>query len=123
MCSLTAFLFYAAAVVGAAIVLIVQFIPLYGQSHVMVYIGVCSLIGSLSVRDHSIILHVVTYIYRWSENIHDRLQTGYERQGAWNSVETHFFWNESIRIPANMGLHCDSSYVRDNTNELSKQGK
>ncbi|AEE82774.1 putative magnesium transporter NIPA [Arabidopsis thaliana] len=44
-----AFLFYAAAVVGAAIVLIVQFIPLYGQSHVMVYIGVCSLIGSLSV--------------------------------------------------------------------------
>jgi hypothetical protein len=59
-----AFLFYAAAVVGAAIVLIVQFIPLYGQSHVMVYIGVCSLIGSLSVRDHSIILHVDTYIYR-----------------------------------------------------------
>jgi len=51
-------------VVGAAIVLIVQFIPLYGQSHVMVYIGVCSLIGSLSVRDHSIILHVDTYIYR-----------------------------------------------------------
>ncbi|CAE6129387.1 unnamed protein product [Arabidopsis arenosa] len=44
-----AFLFYAAAVVGAAVVLIVQFIPLYGQSHVMVYIGVCSLIGSLSV--------------------------------------------------------------------------
>uniref|UniRef100_A0A1J3I9K7 Probable magnesium transporter n=1 Tax=Noccaea caerulescens TaxID=107243 RepID=A0A1J3I9K7_NOCCA len=44
-----AFLLYAAAVVGAAIILIVQFIPLYGQSHVMVYIGVCSLVGSLSV--------------------------------------------------------------------------
>lgn len=45
-----AFLLYAAAVIGAAIILIVQFIPQYGQSHVMVYIGVCSLVGSLSVR-------------------------------------------------------------------------
>lgn len=44
-----AFLLYAAAVVGAAIILIVQFVPQYGQSHVMVYIGVCSLVGSLSV--------------------------------------------------------------------------
>ncbi|XP_010538920.1 PREDICTED: probable magnesium transporter NIPA3 isoform X2 [Tarenaya hassleriana] len=44
-----AFLFYAALVVGAAIVLVVQFIPQYGQTHVMVYIGVCSLVGSLSV--------------------------------------------------------------------------
>jgi lysylphosphatidylglycerol synthetase-like protein (DUF2156 family) len=47
--SCAAFLLYAAAVVGAAIILIVQFVPQYGQSHVMVYIGVCSLVGSLSV--------------------------------------------------------------------------
>jgi len=53
----------------------------------------------------------------------DWLQTGYEREGAWNSVETHIFWNESVRVPANMGLHRDSSFLRDNTNELFKQGK
>lgn len=47
--SSAAFLLYAAAVVGIVIILIVQFIPQYGQSHVMVYIGVCSLVGSLSV--------------------------------------------------------------------------
>ncbi|GLT44334.1 hypothetical protein SLA2020_182390 [Shorea laevis] len=43
------FLFYAALVVTAAFVLIFHFIPQYGQTHIMVYIGVCSLIGSLSV--------------------------------------------------------------------------
>ncbi|KAM6598183.1 hypothetical protein CsatA_008707 [Cannabis sativa] len=44
-----AFLFYAALVVTAALVLVFHFIPLYGQTHIMVYIGVCSLVGSLSV--------------------------------------------------------------------------
>ncbi|KAK7246284.1 hypothetical protein RIF29_41146 [Crotalaria pallida] len=44
-----AFLFYAALIITAAFVLIFHFIPLYGQTHILVYIGVCSLIGSLSV--------------------------------------------------------------------------
>lgn len=45
-----AFLFYAALVITAVFVLIIHFIPQYGQTHIMVYIGVCSLVGSLSVR-------------------------------------------------------------------------
>ncbi|KAK4764361.1 hypothetical protein SAY87_013799 [Trapa incisa] len=44
-----AFLFYAFLVMVAVFVLIVHFVPLYGQTHIMVYIGVCSLVGSLSV--------------------------------------------------------------------------
>ncbi|CAN1305517.1 Probable magnesium transporter NIPA4 [Linum perenne] len=44
-----AFLFYAALVITAVFVLIFQFIPDYGQTHIMVYIGICSLVGSLSV--------------------------------------------------------------------------
>ncbi|XP_072950798.1 probable magnesium transporter NIPA4 isoform X2 [Typha angustifolia] len=44
-----AFLLYAATVVAAVVVLIFHFIPRYGQTHIMVYIGVCSLVGSLSV--------------------------------------------------------------------------
>lgn len=43
------FLFYAASVMAAVFVLIFHFIPKYGQTHIMVYIGVCSLVGSLSV--------------------------------------------------------------------------
>ncbi|XP_050233527.1 probable magnesium transporter NIPA4 [Mercurialis annua] len=44
-----AFLLYAAFVVGAVSIIIVRVIPQYGQTHVMVYISVCSLVGSLSV--------------------------------------------------------------------------
>ncbi|KAL2477568.1 putative magnesium transporter NIPA4 [Forsythia ovata] len=44
-----AFLFYATLVIGVALVLIFQYIPQYGQTHIMFYIGVCSLVGSLSV--------------------------------------------------------------------------
>ena len=51
--SLAAFLLYAALVMAAVFVIIVQFIPEYGQTHVMFYIGVCSLVGSLSVCSHT----------------------------------------------------------------------
>nr|ACF88182.1 unknown [Zea mays] len=44
-----AFLFCAAVVFAAAFVLICHFVPQYGQTHIMVYIGICSLVGSLSV--------------------------------------------------------------------------
>ncbi|XP_022957533.1 probable magnesium transporter NIPA4 isoform X1 [Cucurbita moschata] len=44
-----AFLLYATLVITCAIILIFHFIPQYGQTHIMVYIGVCSLLGSLSV--------------------------------------------------------------------------
>ncbi|KAG8068613.1 hypothetical protein GUJ93_ZPchr0005g16021 [Zizania palustris] len=44
-----AFLLYAGVVLAAAFVLIFYFVPQYGQTHIMVYIGVCSLVGSLSV--------------------------------------------------------------------------
>ncbi|KAK0588580.1 hypothetical protein LWI29_002876 [Acer saccharum] len=44
-----AFLFYAALVMTIAFILIFHVIPEYGQTHIMVYIGVCSLVGSLSV--------------------------------------------------------------------------
>ncbi|XP_048227176.1 probable magnesium transporter NIPA4 isoform X2 [Ricinus communis] len=44
-----AFLLYAAFVIGAVFIIIIRVIPQYGQSHVLVYIAVCSLVGSLSV--------------------------------------------------------------------------
>ncbi|XP_075501875.1 putative magnesium transporter NIPA4 isoform X3 [Primulina tabacum] len=44
-----AFLFYAALVIAVVLILIFQYIPQYGQTHILFYIGVCSLVGSLSV--------------------------------------------------------------------------
>ena len=46
---LAAFLFYAAVVIIAVLILIFHYIPEYGQTHILFYIGVCSLVGSLSV--------------------------------------------------------------------------
>ncbi|KAL2491118.1 putative magnesium transporter NIPA4 [Abeliophyllum distichum] len=44
-----AFLFYAALVITIVLILIFHYVPQYGQTHIMFYIGVCSLVGSLSV--------------------------------------------------------------------------
>ncbi|KAL3625654.1 hypothetical protein CASFOL_030508 [Castilleja foliolosa] len=44
-----AFLFYGALVIAIVLILIFHYIPQYGQTHILFYIGVCSLVGSLSV--------------------------------------------------------------------------
>nr|XP_016447628.1 PREDICTED: probable magnesium transporter NIPA2 [Nicotiana tabacum] len=43
------FLAYAFTVMILVLILIVRFVPRYGQSHLVVYIGICSLAGSLTV--------------------------------------------------------------------------
>lgn len=43
------FLVYATLIIAAAIIIIVKYVPQYGQTYIIVYVGVCSLIGSLSV--------------------------------------------------------------------------
>ncbi|KAH7520959.1 hypothetical protein FEM48_Zijuj08G0201000 [Ziziphus jujuba var. spinosa] len=44
-----AFLLYTASAVAVALVLILYCAPRYGQTNIMVYIGICSVIGSLTV--------------------------------------------------------------------------
>lgn len=44
-----AFLIYVAASLSIVVVLILHLEPRYGQSNVLVYLGICSLIGSLTV--------------------------------------------------------------------------
>ena len=44
-----AFMCYVGVVLAIVALLVFKFVPLYGQTHVMVYIGVCSLVGSISV--------------------------------------------------------------------------
>ncbi|XP_070028246.1 probable magnesium transporter NIPA3 isoform X3 [Nicotiana sylvestris] len=44
-----AFLLYATLVIVAVVIIIVQYIPKYGQTHIIAYIGVCSLVGSIGV--------------------------------------------------------------------------
>ncbi|CAI9287210.1 unnamed protein product [Lactuca saligna] len=44
-----AFVLYGVLVLVAVFILVLYYIPLYGHTHVLCYIGVCSLVGSLSV--------------------------------------------------------------------------
>ncbi|KAL2477076.1 putative magnesium transporter NIPA6 [Forsythia ovata] len=44
-----AFLIYVAATVSIVLALILHFEPLYGQTNVLVYLGICSLMGALTV--------------------------------------------------------------------------
>lgn len=44
-----AFLLYATLVALAVFVIIVHYVPQYGQTHIIAYIGVCSLVGSVGV--------------------------------------------------------------------------
>ncbi|KAK4401432.1 putative magnesium transporter NIPA6 [Sesamum angolense] len=44
-----AFLIYVAATLSMVLVLIVHFQPLYGQTNVLVYLGICSLMGAITV--------------------------------------------------------------------------
>lgn len=44
-----AFLFYVMATISVVLALIIHFEPHYGQTNMLVYLGICSLVGSLTV--------------------------------------------------------------------------
>ncbi|KAJ4963111.1 hypothetical protein NE237_023050 [Protea cynaroides] len=44
-----AFLFYSAATISIVLALVLHFEPRYGQTNILVYLGICSLMGSLTV--------------------------------------------------------------------------
>ncbi|KAL6513181.1 hypothetical protein OROGR_020667 [Orobanche gracilis] len=46
-----AFVCYAVLVIAIVLILIFYYVPQYGQTHIWFYIGVCSLVGSLSALD------------------------------------------------------------------------
>ncbi|XP_050107725.1 probable magnesium transporter NIPA6 isoform X2 [Malus sylvestris] len=45
----TAFLIYVAVTISLVLVLVLHFEPQYGQTNILVYLGICSLMGSLTV--------------------------------------------------------------------------
>jgi len=44
-----AFLLYTASAIAVSLLLILYFEPRHGQTNIMVYVGICSIIGSLTV--------------------------------------------------------------------------
>ncbi|KAL0365020.1 UNVERIFIED_CONTAM: putative magnesium transporter NIPA4 [Sesamum angustifolium] len=80
-----AFLLYAALVIAVVFILIFHYIPQYGQTHILFYIGVCSLVGSLSQLSKC-------------EIIRDVL-AGYECQGTRNCIEANIVRTNQLIYP------------------------
>lgn len=124
-----AFLFYAALVITAVFILIFHFIPQYGQTHIMVYIGVCSLVGSLSVCLYTFLVTMTSMEFFFLKLLpYDTLSciccapTGHECQSTWNCVEANINGDESANISPNVVLYYSCRYLCDYPDELSKQG-
>nr|GMD74186.1 probable magnesium transporter NIPA4 [Ipomoea batatas] len=89
------FLLYGTMVVAAVVIIIVYFLPKYGQTHIIAYVGVCSLVGSIGVRN--------------------------ECQSIGHSTEVNVRGDKSVSISSDMGLRSNCSYVLADTSELLKQ--
>uniref|UniRef100_A0A7C8YRC2 Probable magnesium transporter n=1 Tax=Opuntia streptacantha TaxID=393608 RepID=A0A7C8YRC2_OPUST len=94
-----AFMIYAAASLSAVAALVLHFDPRYGQSNLLVYLGICSLMGSLTV----IIL-------------------GCKYKGYWNCFKANFGRNKSTYLPTDLVFHDRWSSMCYYTIELPEQG-
>lgn len=69
-CYISAFLLYVGSVVVVVFVLVFHFAPRYGHSNVLIFTGICSLMGSLSVFSLHCLYFLVTWMSRYSLNSH-----------------------------------------------------
>lgn len=118
------FLFYASLVITAVLILIFHYVPQYGQTHIMCYIGICSLIGSLSVCiDNSTVLELFLARAFSDFQLGCLFLTGHECQSTRDSHKVNIVWNESATISPDLGLYFGCPDLRAYSNELLKYGK
>lgn len=106
-------------------ILIFRYIPQYGQTHILFYIGVCSLVGSLSVRLLSSVLCWKELFFNTSlqhTSVNRFNVTGHECQSTWNCFEANTLRNESTNISTDMVLYVGGGCLCYYPNELFKQG-
>lgn len=138
---MAAFLLYTTLVVAAVFIIIIHYIPKYGQTHIIAYIGVCSLTGSIAVscricvcqkRKRSLLFVIWTryffflaYFLIYISVLKDMkfIYIGHVCQSTWNSIEVNFLWNKSTFISSNMGIWCNCYNLCANPIELLEHGK
>lgn len=118
-----AFLFYAAVVIIAIFILIFHYVPQYGQTHILFYVGVCSLVGSLSVRTTDTLLKTMKVFSYCFPRIFLFIRfcvTGYECQSNWDCFEADSIRNEPTYISTDVVLYFGGGCLCDYPNELFK---
>lgn len=116
---LAAFLTYVAATLSIALVLILHFEPRYGQTNILVYLGICSLMGALTVFE------------LWTDSVltlapcftnYELYRVGCEHKGDRDCHQAHLGGGQSIQICTDLVFPYSCSSLCYHTVELFKQG-
>lgn len=121
----TGFIVYTSFVVILVGVLIFRYVPRYGQTHMVVYIGICSLMGSLTV---CLLSYEACTNYNFDSNpcSSDVLLfsfVGYVCESSGDRFEAYIFRNESIYLLPDMVFHCGCGSVLSSADQLLEHGK
>lgn len=83
--------------------------PAYGTTNVFVFIGICSLVGSLSVMSVKVRAShgmAANCPCAYERALNKMLLTSMMSTGAWDCPEAHIPRAESILVPRDVLLHC-----------------
>ncbi|RZR74000.1 hypothetical protein BHM03_00030780 [Ensete ventricosum] len=118
----SAFLLYTASAVAVSLVLMLHCSPRYGQTNIMVYLGICSAIGSLTVISAIIIVCLVSLNSLHSSSEYFISCAGYEYQGHRNCNQAYIGGCQPSWLLPNMGICNGGNLLHYNPVELLKQG-
>ena len=117
-----AFLLYAASVIAIVLVLIFHFAPTWGHTHVMVFVGICSLMGSLSVWFLFPLYYDSLHEIQKNQNTDLGNNEGDECQGIRDCYQTNIWRGESVHILGDMAFCDGGCHMYSYSNELFEQG-
>lgn len=122
----TGFIVYSSFVVILVGVLIFRYVPRYGQTHMVVYIGICSLMGSLTVclLSYEACTNIITFdsTTPCGSDVLPFSFVGYVCESSGDRFEAYIFRNESIHLLPDMVFHCGCGSVLSSTDQLLEHG-
>lgn len=123
----TAFQLYTALVVGTSIYLIWFVAPKHGRRNILIYVIICSIIGSISVIGVKVAQEKIFCLSSQSPLVFHALVLFPSFfpplfQGPGHRVEIDVFREQSAHIFQHLALHCRGGCLCADANELPEQG-
>lgn len=134
---MTAFLIYVAAALSIVLALILHFEPRCGQTNILVYLGICSLMGSLTVILFPWLestFYCLSFMYHCLVKLLTSCQAfepvkpflrphaGFKHKGNWNCNKAYPAGDKSNCISSDLVLPISCCYLCGHAVELSEQG-
>ena len=124
----TGFIVYTGIVLVVVVVLIFRYVPRYGKTHMVVYVGICSLMGSLTVCDFFVFgssfiplqklsILVLNFFFLFIV-----LFVGNECESIRNCIEADIWRIKPVYLFPNMDFYSCCSRMLSFADQLLKQG-